>query len=134
MASISMFPKLLLVGLVGSFLYACEVKVSTSGTVSPSATETAKASPSDNPESPAKDALSSPDDYYKRSLEEGKAGDAKGATIDGLIRHFQQVGLKAEKMQPKLISVPGKRFVEGDCSSLRNNDPETPEGVKLRID
>ena len=83
MASLSIFPKFLLVTLVGSFLYACEVKVSTSGGANVQPSETVKESPVSS-SSPNTDKGSPKDgeDYTNRGVDKYKSGDKQGAIAD----------------------------------------------------
>jgi tetratricopeptide (TPR) repeat protein len=82
MASLSTVSKLLLLIILGSVLYACEVKVNTSSESATKPAETAKESPSNKPASPPKDALDSPEAYYNRGVEKFGAQDHDGAIAD----------------------------------------------------
>ena len=78
MYSLSIFPKLLLVTLVGSFLYACEVKVSTSGGAKVQPSETVKESPVSS-SSPNTDKGSPKDAGSTKASSDDKQGDIAAA-------------------------------------------------------
>ena len=75
--------RLLLVFLIGSFLYACEVKVSTSDESGDKKVEnTTKLSPSAKAETTTKESDRNAEDSYNRGLEKGRSGDTQGAIAD----------------------------------------------------
>jgi len=75
--------RLLLVVLIGSFLYACEVKVSTSGESGGKNVEnTTQQSPNPKPETTAKESDRDAENIYNRGLEKGRSGDTQGAIAE----------------------------------------------------
>ncbi|MEI6063052.1 MAG: tetratricopeptide repeat protein [Pseudanabaena sp. ELA748] len=137
MASLSIFPKLLLVTLVGSFLYACEAKVSTSGGVNVQPSETVKESPVSS-SSPNTDKVSPKDaeDYYNRGVDKQKSGDKQGAIAD-----YNE----AIRLNPNLAAAytnrGGAKFESGDKQGAMADfneairlDPNLADAFRIRGD